>query len=410
MPSLLNSRSFGSNNWCIKFETLSNNNNVNNLLVSLSNGECHVLDKNTLQSTTVAKVGNSTITGMINFANDNDMTNLFAVSCDKTVKIFDIRTPTKAEVVTTLNSNSPITALTYDHNILCYGTELVGADASIHMFHKKAFGGTPYRSFLDSHNADITCLKFHPQDPMIFSSGGTDGYCNIYDLTQEDEEDALHQVINFSSIHSCGFSSFNRIYALSHIETFAIYSLNDKSGQLNEKPAKEFGDLRKSLQCNYIVDLYPGLIVAGSNNNSIKLIPFDSETENFNTSKHIEIDNCQNGEVVRDIFIPVGNNSNNLIYTCGEDGFVNCWKDDRISSLKLPSSFWDYSENTEVFGNTVVEVDMDDDANPVEEKRRNITEETGIDKHKRKKKYDKKDKHKSKKYSRKDEDHRYKPY
>ncbi|CAI5109579.1 BBT_HP_G0133380.mRNA.1.CDS.1 [Saccharomyces cerevisiae] len=51
--------------------------------------------------------------------------------------------------------------------------------------------GTPIEHYIDSHHDDVTCIKFHPSDVNILLSGSTDGYTNIYDLKQDEEEGTL---------------------------------------------------------------------------------------------------------------------------------------------------------------------------------------------------------------------------
>lgn len=63
-------------------------------------------------------------------------------------------------------------------------------------------------SYVDSHNDDVTAVRFHPQKLNCLISGSTDGLINIYDTNINDEDDAVYQTINHeASIHSTGFIS-----------------------------------------------------------------------------------------------------------------------------------------------------------------------------------------------------------
>ncbi|KAL6944484.1 hypothetical protein ACO0RG_001221 [Hanseniaspora osmophila] len=411
--SVVSNRSFGSNNWCLQFETLSDSSadqSGNYLLTSLSNGECHVLNKETLASVNVCKgwFSGKPISGMTSMKDGNT----FALSSDKTIKIFDLRTDLQKNCATTITSmNAPIMSLTYDHNTLCYGTELKGVDAPIHLY-RKGYYNTPYRSFLDSHHDDVMSLKFHPTDKHVLLSGSTDGYCNIYDLTQEEEEDALHQVINYQSVHSCGFLSPKRIFVLGHMECLSVHSLNDKSDELNEEKPLDFGDLREPLNCEYVVNVYPGFVATGKNSKSSLKI-WSLQNEQINTKQPIvELANVHGGEIIRDVFV-----QDDLVYTCGEDGQVNISK--TPNSLHLPKSFWEYNTNnsaeTNVFEGTTAEVDMSENADEQPDSEANILEadlnadKPRSSKHKSKGKSKHKSKHKSANHS-SSSSRLYKPY
>jgi hypothetical protein len=97
-------------------------------------------------------------------------------------------------------------------------------------------------------------LQFHPTRKNVLLSGSTDGLVNLYDINVTDEDDALLQVVNHGSIHHAGFLSETAVYALSHDETFSIHPItNPDSEEENESSPIQFGDLRPSLGCEYVV-------------------------------------------------------------------------------------------------------------------------------------------------------------
>lgn len=346
----------------------------------------------------------------------DDVNGLFATAGGDGVKIWDIRNNNPVATIQN-EKNSPFFSMDSRHNLFACGTELKDYDAEVHIYDRRDWS-KPLRSFMDSHHDDVTDLKFHPSDSNLLISGSTDGYVNIYDLTQEEEEDALHQVINFASIHSCGWLAPNRIWTLSHMETFGIHELNDKSDETSEPRPVEFGDIREKWGCDYVIDIYPGYVATGRTHEGIgelKIIPF--QNEQLDVARSIIIPDAHGSEVVRDVFIP--KNQNNLLYSCGEDGNVNVWKE-TTNSLNVPCEFWDYTQKFNAFANSVMEVDMDVDEShenvPSSESSNNEeSSDSGGKNHNEKKKHkkDKKDKknskHKSKK-KKKDKEHRYKPY
>lgn len=339
---LLQANNFGSNNWCLNFQPLYNH----ALLTSLSNGEVHHLDWNTGKTKQVVEIGDTSCNKLKIIDSNFHNGTLYSVASSDSVKIFDIRS--KNSIKTLKNEkNVPFLSLDSRHGLLACGTELCGVDAEIQIYDIKKWE-QPARTLVESHHDDITDLKFHPSDPRLLLSGSTDGYTNIYDLTQDDEEDALHQVINFASIHSCGWLSPKRIFTLSHMETFAIHELNDRTDKPKEPEPLEFGDVREPWGCSYIIDVYPGFIAAGNsqeNSGALRLLPFENEQVDVEAS--ILIPSAHGDEVIRDVFVhPL---RSNLLYTCGEDGYVKMWRTQE--ALKVPASFWDYSQESNVLGN-----------------------------------------------------------
>lgn len=100
-------------------------------------------------------------------------------------------------------------------------------------------------------------LSFHPQNPACLLSGGVDGLLNLFDINVIDEDDALLQTINHgSSIHHAGFVNETELFALSHDESFSIYSFSESTNSLpTSTTTTVFGDLRPALNCEYIADV-----------------------------------------------------------------------------------------------------------------------------------------------------------
>lgn len=158
-------------------------------------------------------------------------------------------------------------SLAYKDNLLAAGTELVGVDAELHIWDITNTNEV-VRSFIDSHHDDITALEFHPTLSNYLMSGSTDGYVNIYDLNQPDEDESLHQVINYASVHSCHFISDSRISILTHMESLMFHDLNDTNYEELVKP--KFTDLKDTRELwpnnEYVIDVNPeGYAAYGSN-------------------------------------------------------------------------------------------------------------------------------------------------
>lgn len=322
-------KGFGSD-WCLKLQPLSEV-----LLTSLSNGSVHLLDwADVTQTVRQFKVADLSVSALT-ILNEDRTGSMFAAASGNKVKVYDVR---QDKEVATLEheGGANVLSLGSRHGTLAYGTELQGVDAELHMYDLRNWS-SPVRSFVDSHHDDITDIKFHPSDVNLLMSGSTDGYTNIYDLTEAEEDDALHQVINYASIHSCGWLAPRRIYTLSHMETFAVHELNDKSEDLKEPRPIDFGDVRQLWGCDYVVDVYPGYVATGRSQEGtgeLKIIPFKNEKPKL---KHaVTIPHAHGDEVIRDTLM-----ANNTLYSCGEDGYVRVWRAD--DAKPLPTTFWDYT-------------------------------------------------------------------
>lgn len=261
----------------------------------------------------------------INLMKDIGENTLGSCSTDG-LKIWDLRTSSVKPIHTLTNAKtSNFLSFDYFNNLLAGGTELVGADAELHIWDLRNTTNV-VRSFIDSHNDDITDIKFHPNSRFLMS-GSTDGCVNIYDLDQEDEEDALHQVINYASVHSCNFIQDKRISVLSHMETLAFYELNNTNYEKVEEPTpNDMGDVRKLWpDCEYVVDVYPnGYVACGANSQlKLSLYPFNPVCEKVDLSRPIWFPNAHGEEVVRDVLVIPNQKS---AITCGEDGTIKAWE------------------------------------------------------------------------------------
>ena len=413
----LNSTSFSKGAWCLNFQPLYKF----GLLTGLSNGEVHLLDWSTQKSISHFKSREVSINAIQVLDSDYHDSSLFAAAALDSVRVYDVRSDSKDHVVEFRDEHrgAPFLSLDSRHGLLACGTELLNSDSTLLIYDIRNWR-RPLREFHDIHNDDITSLKFHPSDSKLLLSGSTDGYVNVYDLTQQDEDDVLHQVINFASIHSCGWLAPRRIFSLSHMETFEITELNDKSEKLELKEPKplEFGDIRELWGCDYTVDIYPGFVATGRSqegSGELKILPM--EGEKVNVSKAIAIKSAHGDDVVRDVLVPETDKS--LLYSCGEDGMVKTWKYDG-GALQVPSTFWDYTKKFDVF-----DIDMDTRMDPESDTASavagpgEVTSAMGSDRpedekseesghrHKRRRK-EKEKKRKSEKKPRKS--HRYNPY
>lgn len=376
--------------WVISLDT-----NPNSLLAATSKGTIHQLSLDPLKwtpQTAVEPVHRGTIHKVL--TTPSDPFTAYTVSDDSTIKIWDLRKPftTSSAVHTLTNSrNLPFFSLTVNHGKLAAGSQLKGVDSELVLFDLKKLD-TPLRSFIDSHNDDITITKFHPTKRNYLLSGATDGYVNIYNLDVVDEDDAMVQCITFDSVHSADWLSDGRIGVLSHMETFGVFNMStesDLTGESTETKNRgdlEYGDVREKWGCEYVVDFYaPGYVVGGKNSiGELSVRRLDPVAEVVGDVLW-KGDGWHDGEVVRDWRC-----HNGVAYSGGEDG--------KIWSIKC-----DLEDSRDCFFGENEKEKMDKE-NDNEEQEMEVEFDL-----KKKDKTNKKDK-KLKREKKKEKKHRFKPY
>lgn len=318
------------------------------LLAATSKGTIHSLplDPTKWSPQSVHPQHKSTIHKILTTANDPHTA--YTASEDSTVKIWDLRQPLTSPTATLTNSrNLPFFSLDVKNGKIAAGSQLKGVDSELILFDTRNLQ-KPLRSFIDSHNDDITVTKFHPTNSNLLLSGATDGYVNVYDLNISNEDDAMLQCITFHSIHSAHWISSNRIAVLSHMETFGIFSLASEqeiNGESTKPPSDTIlGDVRSKWDCEYVVDMYPpGYIVTGKNSTGeLHVREFNPVSESVGNVIWSAPSQWHSGEVVRD-----WTTLNNVAYSAGEDCKV--WATNTESSLtdSSPSFFASHVEEVE---------------------------------------------------------------
>lgn len=84
--------------------------------------------------------------------------------------------------------------------------------------------------YWESHDDDITQVKFHPSLPDSLATGSTDGLINIFDISNTNEDDALQTSLNTeSSVHVINWHKNvfgnDNISCLTHTNDFQLYDV-----------------------------------------------------------------------------------------------------------------------------------------------------------------------------------------
>jgi hypothetical protein len=236
------------------------------------------------------------------------------------ISLWDIRAGSHSVQEYSTPHNAPIlcVAANLRSQWIAAGTELVGTTATVLLWDVRANG--LIKEYKESHNDDVSTVGFVDdfvddgigEGHVVLVSGSTDGLVNIYDpsvmlgpggtdglmevsdpfmesergsvIGDDEVEGALRRVVNHgSSIHKAGIipcsdsSGGEEIWALSHDEIFGIYS---------ETQSQNFGDIRPTLNCEYVINMLSPLnynnpkqqeqwIISGSTSEkAIYLTPF----------------------------------------------------------------------------------------------------------------------------------------
>jgi WD40 repeat protein len=186
---------------------------------------------------------------------------------------------------------------------------------------------TPLRQYNESHTDTITQLRFHPTQPNVLMSGSTDGLVSFFDVNQEDEEDALQQVLNpRSAVHCSGFLAEDLVYIVSTDEQLSIHTLAKTASEDEQVPPPvDFGDVREKLNCMYVVNVTvqaegPPVIAYGHNYNQTLSISTIGSPGSWAFGQKVDLPGAHRDEVVRDLLI-----YKDRAVTCGEDGYVKVW-------------------------------------------------------------------------------------
>lgn len=138
----------------------------------------------------------------VRFAN-KDANLLYVATTTGTIYTYDLRTQHTVsqydETPETRNGGGtakPLTCFDLNANdrILCAGTEQVGPDTHLLFFDTRK--PTAMGAYWESHSDDITQVRFHPTLPDRLATGSADGLINVFDVSANNEDDALEHCLN----------------------------------------------------------------------------------------------------------------------------------------------------------------------------------------------------------------------
>ncbi|XP_056645769.1 WD repeat-containing protein 89 [Diorhabda sublineata] len=266
--------------------------------------------------------------------NNRDRNLVYVATSDGLIKVLDLRTPKnfifQFSDTTVENGDNKLFNcfdLSSNDRLLAAGTDVWEGDAYILFWdtrNTKLLG-----AYWESHDDDITQVKFHPDDMNKLISGSTDGLINVYDLSKACEDDALIDTLNTElSVHELlWFNNRNKdcISCISHTSDLQLWDLD------NGAPYVSFSgeQLSKNIGINDNEDESDAFYLAKCNETSNGLLIVAGKGECHRLSK------IQNNSVVP--FVELHNNkqrimdstfneNSNILITGGEKGLINIWR------------------------------------------------------------------------------------
>lgn len=200
-----------------------------------SSGSIRIYDKERLRVLREFSGSPGLLSG-VKFANSRD--SVYSACTDGTVKCWDARLASEKPVHQFKGYPSNVFIsfdISCNDHVICAGTEKVDDDALLVFWDARvnpqglSAAKDPLGAYSETHSDDITQVRFHPSNPHLVVSGSTDGLVNVFDISIDNEEDALVTTCNsVSSVSYIGWSGkdYKQIYCMTHDEGFCWWDLN----------------------------------------------------------------------------------------------------------------------------------------------------------------------------------------
>jgi WD repeat-containing protein 89 len=223
-----------------------------------------------------------------------------------------------------------------NNRLICAGTDELNHEVYLLFFdirERRLMGG-----FFESHQEEVTDVKFHPTNPDTVASGSTDGLINVFDCKKESEDDALLFSLNTEdSVGKLNWHSQERLSCITNKSDLHIYDISEQD-LLKKWERSSITDSikRKSVIDCHLIDCFnygsdEMMFVATSNYNKGECL----RTVKFNQTELSPLGNYSNNTQI--IRASLYNEKDNLLFTFGEGSVISMWKEGTASD-NLPSS------------------------------------------------------------------------
>lgn len=220
-----------------------------------------------------------------------------------------------------------------DNHFICAGTDELNHDVYLLFFdirERRFMGG-----FFESHQEEVTDVKFHPTKPELLASTSTDGLINVFDCLQQSEDDALQFSLNTEdSVAKIQWHNHDRLSCITNTNNLHLYDVESQDLLKKwERDALTEGLKRKSAIDIHVHDCYDFgndemMFLASSNFNKgecLRSMKFDEKSLLPNANF------TGNSQIIRTTLF---NEKDNMFYTFGEGAIISIWKEGEESSTQ----------------------------------------------------------------------------
>jgi WD40 repeat protein len=207
--------------------------------------------------------------------------------------------------------------------LLCAGSDELNHNVYLLFFdirERRLMGG-----FFESHQEEVTDVKFHPTNPDRLASGSTDGLINVFDCKQESEDDALEFSLNTEdSVNRLKWHSDDKLSCITNTNDLLLYDVSSQD-LLKKWERSSIADAikRKSVIDVNIVDCHnignEMMYLATSNYNKGEAL----RSMKFNQNSMEPLANLSgNSQIIR---TSLYNEKDNMYLTFGESALISVW-------------------------------------------------------------------------------------
>jgi WD repeat-containing protein 89 len=221
----------------------------------------------------------------------------------------------------------PVTCFDTNANdrIICAGSEEINNDVYLLFFdirERRFMGG-----FVDSHNEEITDVKFHPTKNDFLATGSSDGLINIFDCKKESEEDSLQFTLNTcDSVNKLMWHADEKISCITNTNDLHLYDIEsqDLLKKYERADITSFIKRKSTIDCHVVDTFNVGsemMFLATSNYNKGECL----RSVKFNETKMSPLANlCGNSQIIRSSLY---DENRNIYLTFGENAIITVWSE-----------------------------------------------------------------------------------
>lgn len=213
-----------------------------------------------------------------------------------------------------------------NNRLICAGTDELNREVYLLFFdirERRLMGG-----FFESHQEEVTDVKFHPTNPDTVASGSTDGLINVFDCKKETEDDALLYSLNTEdSVGKLKWHNQDRLSCITNKSDLLIYDITEQDLLKKwERSSITESIKRKSVIDCHLIDCYnyasdEMIFVATSNYNKGECL----RTATFSPKALAPLGNYSNNTQI--IRASLFNEKDNVLFTFGEGSVISIWKE-----------------------------------------------------------------------------------